>query len=215
MRQISLTDYFCKGLSKVVSTHSRLKAAVAENLVIETEEVVSTHSRPKAAGGPMAMLSRLMRVSTHSRPKAAGARIKSARSCRFVSTHSRPKAAGSATAFAFWPHVMFQHTAARRRLEMRLIGLLFEKRFQHTAARRRLDESYEDAFNSAIVSTHSRPKAAGFLLEFGLLIDHCFNTQPPEGGWFSFGIWTSYRSLFQHTAARRRLESGCVFLKGQ
>ena len=33
------------------------------------------------------------------------------------------------------------------------------------------------------VSTHSRPKAAGFLLEFGLLIDHCFNTQPPEGGW--------------------------------
>ena len=32
------------------------------------------------------------------------------------------------------------------------------------------------------------------------------NTQPPEGGCFSFGIWASYRSLFQHTAARRRLE---------
>ena len=33
------------------------------------------------------------------------------------------------------------------------------------------------------VSTHSRPKAAGF---FGVLINDClcgFNTQPPEGGW--------------------------------
>ena len=73
MRQISLTDYFCKGLSKVVSTHSRLKAAVAENLVIETEEVVSTHSRPKAAGISDYDVIRNWSVSTHSRPKAAGA----------------------------------------------------------------------------------------------------------------------------------------------
>ncbi len=39
-----------------------------------------------------------------------------------------------------------------------------------------------------VVSTHSRPKAAGgcsYALFLGLL---CFNTQPPEGGW----AWRCY-----------------------
>ena len=35
----------------------------------------------------------------------------------------------------------------------------------------------------SIVSTHSRPKAAGRVcFSYGRLT-HCFNTQPPEGGW--------------------------------
>ena len=37
-----------------------------------------------------------------------------------------------------------------------------------------------------VVSTHSRPKAAGIGSrsdDWGVL---CFNTQPPEGGWFPF-----------------------------
>ena len=34
---------------------------------------------------------------------------------------------------------------------------------------------------------------------------HCFNTQPPEGGWVG-SLWQrACRELFQHTAARRRL----------
>ena len=33
------------------------------------------------------------------------------------------------------------------------------------------------------VSTHSRPKAAGFIMAFGSFISNSFNTQPPEGGW--------------------------------
>ena len=36
-----------------------------------------------------------------------------------------------------------------------------------------------------IVSTHSRPKAAGYLNDVGLFGDYCFNTQPPEGGWLA------------------------------
>ena len=55
----------------------------------------------------------------------------------------------------------FQHTAARRRLEplpMVSIGL---KRFQHTAARRRLETVFLTVCSWLIVSTHSRPKAAG------------------------------------------------------
>ena len=77
------------------------------------------------------------------------------------------------------------------------------------------------------VSTHSRPKAAGFLRNWDLKSQGGFNTQPPEGGWFNRfarscgntcfntqppeGGWIERNQtvfahkLFQHTAARRRL----------
>ena len=52
--------------------------------------------------------------------------------------------------------------------------------FQHTAARRRL--AITDAVVAAKeVSTHSRPKAAEHGLGFGFAV-FGFNTQPPEGG---------------------------------
>ena len=81
------------------------------------------------------------------------------------------------------------------------------KLFQHTAARRRLDAPCFTDNNGFIVSTHSRPKAAGSL---GWVVAgkvHSFNTQPPEGGWHAEVLPRPKKSLFQHTAARRRLES--------
>ena len=81
---------------------------------------------------------------------------------------------------------------------------------------------------SKLVSTHSRPKAAGTAKVGNKCLIQRFNTQPPEGGWgcdmfkskrlLSFntqppeGGWDYIKSiaspdlLFQHTAARRRLE---------
>ena len=56
-------------------------------------------------------------------------------------------------------------------------------RFQHTAARRRLDLDFDTAKIAKSVSTHSRPKAAGRLCLYLLLHADGFNTQPPEGGW--------------------------------
>ena len=79
------------------------------------------------------------------------------------------------------------------------------RQFQHTAARRRLAISVrknpaEAGFNTqppeggwgnvqtiesseGIVSTHSRPKAAGSAVHHAMYRVHGFNTQPPEGGW--------------------------------
>ncbi len=76
----------------------------------------------------------------------------------------------------------FQHTAARRRLQVDVIGLccdmcvsthsrpkaaarfairqICENQFQHTAARRRLLELTGYDYDFSPVSTHSRPKAA-------------------------------------------------------
>ena len=78
--------------------------------------------------------------------------------------------------------MMFQHTAARRRLQSVIerserihsvsthsrpkaaagagnVGLVVNK-FQHTAARRRLLAHILNSIKNEIVSTHSRPKAA-------------------------------------------------------
>ena len=78
-----------------------------------------------------------------------------------------------------------------------------------------------------IISTHSRPKAAGcrrpakcpgrhdfntqppeggwIAREQGNNPLHYFNTQPPEGGWFLAAHKCPMMFSFQHTAARRRL----------
>ena len=55
--------------------------------------------------------------------------------------------------------------------------------FQHTAARRRL----------------------GMVEMRQCLSMVCFNTQPPEGGWFDQHRFSLAAVVFQHTAARRRL----------
>ena len=130
----------------------------------------------------------------------------------FVSTHSRPKAAGK-FGIMCKPDVSFQHTAARRRLVEHLQEPADLSPFQHTAARRRLDRAWEFKIFQLVVSTHSRPKAAGEMLAARkaakkvsthsrpkaagvcLLVQAdtpcCFNTQPPEGGWdtISFHSW--------------------------
>ena len=85
------------------------------------------------------------------------------------------------------------------------------------------------------VSTHSRPKAAGFRDRHFIcdgvgfntqppeggwiksdvlaLVPFCFNTQPPEGGWALIASNLKPLWEFQHTAARRRL-GGDPTLKG-
>ena len=147
---------------------------------------------------------------------------------------------------------LFQHTAARRRLGCRSCNPCFFRYgfntqppeggwvkslchyaliqlFQHTAARRRLDAApygkqvaklvsthsrpkaaghnmTADVLDSK-VSTHSRPKAAGYLVARFRTGRYSFNTQPPEGGWAGRKAKHSVCFRFQHTAARRRLGS--------
>ena len=141
-----------------VSTHSRPKAAAWSSCSCVFASAVSTHSRPKAADGGHRNTKTKDEVSTHSRPKAAVKNNKVTLEQVVVSTHSRPKAAewlallehlkscfNTQPPEGGWPCYpalsylkAFQHTAARRRLQLRknrqYIGILF----QHTAARRRL-----------------------------------------------------------------------------
>ena len=123
-----------------------------------------------------------MCVSTHSRPKAAGITTKSFAVCTVCFNTQPPEGGWSVWDVDRLGAVEFQHTAARRRLVTCNRPSDHFLLFQHTAARRRLVAPIEPPKPKPPVSTHSRPKAAGFL-----------------------GSSTTAVMVFQHTAARRRL----------
>ena len=83
----------------------------------------------------------------------------------------------------------FQHTAARRRLNVSKPDNGVLNWFQHTAARRRLTQQQIAYALGISVSTHSRSKAAETNAERLFVYD----------------------GVFQHTAARRRLSAGTKY----
>ncbi len=100
---------------------------------------------------------------------------------KFQHTAARRRLACISSALAML--LLFQHTAARRRLGITPRAFCGVSVFQHTAARRRLGINAHQASKKIIVSTHSRPKAAGRHKPLISPVDDRFNTQPPEGGW--------------------------------
>ena len=166
---------------------------------------VSTHSRPKAAGcrygRHAAIRGRFQLTAARRRLVNSGVRT----CCHWwfqltaarrrlgdfvtrhpprgkVSTHSRPKAAGEGLGNPALVAAMFQLTAARRRLAFFALFFLEMTMFQLTAARRRLAAGKLAHIKPTIVSTHSRPKAAG-----------------------AYRAAYNAERMFQLTAARRRL----------
>ena len=100
---------------------------------------------------------------------------------------------------------MFQHTAARRRLQDLITQINAKLRvsthshpkvaaseddkekirqllFQHTATRRWLRKLDIPPRNAVLVSTHSHPKVAAIMISYRIVSCSGFNTQPPEGG---------------------------------
>ena len=166
-----------------------------------------------------------MTVSTHSRPKAAGGRLKPLLMRLKVSTHSRPKAAGRATTASRTAASRFNTQPPEGGWDWNLTNRFYSNLFQHTAARRRLE-----SLATSILSKHcfnTQPPEGGWISDktakkpisfntqppeggwdphfFGFFFNFSFNTQPPEGGWkYGNGNWNR-KYGFQHTAARRRL----------
>ena len=99
-----------------------------------------------------------------------------------VSTHSRPKAAD-----CFLIHLLSA-------LEL----------FQHTAARRRLNKAYSSSAYAQYVSTHSRPKAAE-TIKFQEIVRFAVSTHSRPKAAEKQQLCCMPNSKFQHTAARRRL----------
>ena len=109
-------------------------------------------------------------------------------------------------------------------------------RFQHTAARRRLDNNSSPTsrlilcFNTqppeggwhlsnliqiaAVVSTHSRPKAAGFLVLGNGYLQVVSTHSRPKAAGLALLMVGGCIQRFQHTAARRRLGRNLCHLQG-
>ena len=128
-----------------------------------TGSEVSTHSRPKAAASQLFKALSVKEVSTHSRPKAAAIFVIANIAIEKVSTHSRPKAAAHGLIQLKRRRRGFNTQPPEGGCLKRLMNKRKELVFQHTAARRRLP--YKKALSGLdiLVSTHSRPKAAAFL----------------------------------------------------
>ena len=148
----------------------------------------------------------LDKVSTHSRPKAAGASaalLHAPNAC----FNTQPPEGGWAppTSSPLTAYAQFQHTAARRRLGLRMLGACstgivsthsrpkaagslsgvdFSFRYVSTHSRPKAAGCCKpDNELKPFVSTHSRPKAAGIHKWMMTACILSFNTQPPEGGW--------------------------------
>ena len=78
-----------------------------------------------------------------------------------VSTHSRPKAAGSIKPVGRKLYEWFQHTAARRRLGALIWPERWTKCFNTQPPEGGWGGNASERNRYCIVSTHSRPKAAG------------------------------------------------------
>ena len=102
---------------------------------------------------------------------------------RNVSTHSRPKAAGFLTSLQMGLSSCFNTQPPEGGWLTQIARSVVVWKFQHTAARRRLVLLFLAFVLLLAVSTHSRPKAAGWSKSFCHIIYMGFNTQPPEGGW--------------------------------
>ena len=86
--------------------------------------------------------------------------------------------------------------------------------FQHTAARRRLGLIWFWHPRFGLVSTHSRPKAAGSEIGAASLPMLRFNTQPPEGGWNqtikTINLWDCFNTQPPEGGWTRRLAARLV-----
>ena len=85
----------------------------------------------------------------------------------FVSTHSRPKAAGHQHQPDRQAWLCFNTQPPEGGWNPAIETAIFIIGFQHTAARRRLVLTFLPPEGGSIVSTHSRPKAAGCVRDGG------------------------------------------------
>ena len=101
--------------------------------------------------------------------------------------------------------LLFQHTAARRRLDFDVFSVFWCCVSTHSRPKAAV-LWYIQSDSGICVSTHSRPKAAA-LSRFTIKRNFSVSThsRPKAAGPFQDGLFVAYFK-FQHTAARRRLK---------
>ena len=94
--------------------------------------------------------------------------------------------------------ILFQHTAARRRLDCTCNITSTSIPFQHTAARRRLVVYGRCVVFGTCFNTQPPEGGWSSALRFEF-ISCCFNTQPPEGGWVDEFLIQQHNQVSTHS----------------
>ena len=106
-------------------------------------------------------------------------------------------------------HAPFQLTAARRRLGFQVATNYAGSMFQLTAARRRLESCHPTLGNTQSVSTHSRPKAAGWHFPFSIdAVAVSTHSRPKAAGFILIG-----QSLVKHVSTHSRPKAADKFFQ--
>ena len=137
-------------------------------------------------------------VSTHSRPKAAGNDCPLFADSTIVSTHSRPKAAGFGAVDSSLPECCFNTQPPEGGWNYKIFATLSELMFQHTAARRRLGPSITSCRHYTRFNTQP-PEGGWQAWQTPVCIIRRFNTQPPEGGWTVFCFFNNAKTVSTHS----------------
>ena len=120
------------------------------------------NTQPPEGGWNGASSLRITSASFNTQPPEGGWQaIGIYRQAFWVSTHSRPKAAGPWRDYPFAPLSCFNTQPPEGGWIPYVIIHPPSYMFQHTAARRRLADYVAKRMGAIMVSTHSRPKAAG------------------------------------------------------
>ena len=172
-----------------ISTHSRAKAAGGRQALCGARKH-DFNSQPREGGWPVSFTTETpSAISTHSRAKAAGS---SASPDFHFSGHfnSQPREGGWKLQCVFI-HLVDDFNSQPREggWAVTISFRLLRTEFQLTAARRRLEFKLLCHFHSPSISTHSRAKAAGQNRAAMRRRPDNFNSQPREGGWNALRMW--------------------------
>ena len=144
-------------------------------------------------------------VSTHSRPKAAGCDTpRRCLNCRCFNSQP-PEGGWQKFIQTQFPTIGFNSQPPEGGWPLEALPYAATQAVSTHSRPKAAGHDYTPSLPTLPVSTHSRPKAAGLAAKFFLPGNVCFNSQPPEGGWAGFLPVALQQSVFQLTAARRRL----------
>ena len=168
-----------------ISTHRRSEATASKPRRFVLGDYVSTHSHPKVAAEWIAEFG----DEQPFQHTAARRRLPQKR-CLFcdgdhVSTHSRAEAAADKSDTLTCHLTVSTHSRAEAAAWILFAEFNFVFVFQHTAARRRLQFALQFLLHDAAVSTHSRAEAAACGVVCCKQGRNGFNTQPRGGGCLS------------------------------
>ena len=165
------------------------------------------NTQPPEGGWPLTRLVKNLWIfGFNTQPPEGGWPLRKFRGAKIPRFNTQPPEGGWPSCICrFFKVRLFQHTAARRRLDTITYKIPSTPEVSTHSRPKAAGPARRFAYQSSRVSTHSRPKAAGTRRQaVERLLVVSTHSRPKAAG--QAATQAQAASTFQHTAARRRLE---------